>query len=109
MTGPSTKTAPTTRHADAALAAQHEADAVVAEARALERETEAMQARSRQAFVEDTAKPALADLLSAVQLVAELCQALLRAPSAAPVVEEVYEATKGLPDKLRAALEQKPG
>jgi hypothetical protein len=109
MTGPSTKTAPTTRRADAALAAHHEADAVVAEARALERETEAMQERSRQAIAENTATPALADLLSAVQLVAELCQALLRAPSTAPVVEEVYEATKDLPEKLRAALEQRPG
>ena len=109
MTGPSTKTAPTTRHADAALAAQHEADAVVAEARALERETQAMMERDRHALAGETAAPALADLLSAVQRVVELCRALLDAPRAAPVVEEVYEATKGLPDKLRAALEQKTG
>lgn len=109
MTGPSSKTVPTTRQADASLAAQHEVDAVVAEAHALERETEAMVERDRHALAGETARPALADLLPAVQLVVELCRALLDAPRAAPVVEEVYEATKGLPDKLRAALEPKTG
>lgn len=107
MAGAKEKTQPTSSGADALRAALHDADAVVAEARAVERE--AMAESGRHADAGGRTRPSLVDLLSAVELVVELCRALLDARQPAPVVAEVYEATTGLPDKLRAALEQKTG
>ena len=99
MPGPKEKPQPTTRHADMLLAVKQEADAVIAEARAVERETNELSDEAARHFA-----PSPRDLLEALDLVAALCARILEEPGLSPAVAETVTQIKTGNDGFRQAL-----